>query len=282
MTTAASVRPFTSALSVEEFAALRSVGYAPVGQVMGTAVYRMGRASGGCGYRSRTDYYSYNLGYYSPTGLAMTVEMPHRRGLLRQVRTRAIDRMREECAALGADGVVGVRLEVKRFVGRGLECIALGTAVRAVDGRAGPASPFTSDLSGQDVATLIRAGWRPVAFVIGIGAVIRHDDGTKRFQQQSFRNRELTAPTALVGAARASARRWLQDDARRRGGQMVVVREMTLKLRKQRCWSTMEGDRDEIAEAVILGTAIVRDDAGPAQPQRPLLILPLTEKGVRT
>ena len=283
MTTAPSVRPFTSALSVEEFAALRSVGYAPVGQVMGTAVYRMSRPSGGCGYRNRSDYYTFNnLGFYSPTGLAVTVEMPHRRALLTQVRSRAIDRMRQECAALGADGVVGVHLDVKRFVGRGLECIAIGTAVTAVDGRTRPARPFTSDLSGQDFTRLLLAGWRPVEFVVGLGVVIRHDDETRRFQQRSFRNQELYAPTALVGAARAAARRWLHDDARRGGGQMVVVRDMALKVRKRRCFSTRDGGRDEIAEVVILGTAIARNDAGPAQPLGPLPILPLAERARHT
>ena len=33
---------FTSALSVEEFAAIRSVGFSPVGQVLGSAVYNVG------------------------------------------------------------------------------------------------------------------------------------------------------------------------------------------------------------------------------------------------
>ena len=41
---------FTSDLTVEEFAAIRSVGFSPVGQVMGSAVYNVGWAYSGCGY----------------------------------------------------------------------------------------------------------------------------------------------------------------------------------------------------------------------------------------
>src|SRR5689334_23637574 len=41
---------FTSGLSVDEFAALRTVGFTPVGQVMGSAVYNIGWSYTGCGY----------------------------------------------------------------------------------------------------------------------------------------------------------------------------------------------------------------------------------------
>ena len=41
---------WTSSLSVSEFAAIRSVGFSPVGQVMGSAVYNVGWTYSSCGY----------------------------------------------------------------------------------------------------------------------------------------------------------------------------------------------------------------------------------------
>src|SRR5207248_2554125 len=83
----------------------------------------------------------------------------------------AMTRMEEEADQLGADGIVGVRLDIGRYEwGADLaEFISVGTAVRHRGGelhRAPNGRPFTSDLSGQDFATLLRAGYRPVGLII--------------------------------------------------------------------------------------------------------------------
>ena len=69
-------------------------------------------------------------------------------------RELAMTRMEAEADALGADGMVGVRLEVGRYEwGESLaEFLAVGTAVRAPteSHRTPKGLPFTSDLSGQD------------------------------------------------------------------------------------------------------------------------------------
>ena len=87
-------------------------------------------------------------------------------------RELAMTRMEEEADQLGADGVVGVRLDIGRYEwGADLaEFIAVGTAVKHRDGelhRAPNGRPFTSDLSGQDFSTLLRSGYRPVGLVMG-------------------------------------------------------------------------------------------------------------------
>ena len=84
-------------------------------------------------------------------------------------RELAMTRMEEEADQLGADGVVGVRLTIGRYDwGADLaEFIAVGTAVKHAGGelhRAPGGRPFTSDLSGQDFSTLLRAGYRPSAW----------------------------------------------------------------------------------------------------------------------
>jgi len=79
--------------------------------------------------------------------------------------------MEEEADQLGADGVVGVRLDIGRYEwGANMaEFIAIGTAVKHREGklhRAPNGRPFTSDLSGQEFWTLLHAGYRPVGLAI--------------------------------------------------------------------------------------------------------------------
>ena len=99
-----------SALSADAFAAIRSVGFEPVGQVLGAAVYNVGYTGGyGCPgawagyggfavpYRSVTQV-SGQGGYGSFGALVKTMY---------EARRTAIGRMSAECAALGGHGVVG-------------------------------------------------------------------------------------------------------------------------------------------------------------------------------
>src|SRR6185437_9728801 len=90
-------------------------------------------------------------------------------------RHRAISRMLAECAELGGHGIVGVSLSIGSFPAGGLEFKAIGTAVRA-PGAAPLREPFSSDLSGQDFAKLIHAGWVPSGLALGISVGARHDD----------------------------------------------------------------------------------------------------------
>ena len=71
--------------------------------------------------------------------------------------------------------MVGVKLTIGSFPAGGLEFKAIGTAVRAPGG-VRLRQPFTSDLSGQDFAKLIMAGWVPAGLVLGISIGARHDD----------------------------------------------------------------------------------------------------------
>src|SRR3954453_13595463 len=91
-------------------------------------------------------------------------------------RELAMTRMEAEADQLGADGIVGVRLEIgfKEFGTDLAEFIAVGTAVKsdhpAPEGRSwrnNRNQPFTSDLSGQDFWTLVQAGYAPLGMVMG-------------------------------------------------------------------------------------------------------------------
>jgi uncharacterized protein YbjQ (UPF0145 family) len=263
---------FTSDLSTQEFAAIRSVGFRPVGQVMGSAVFNVGWSYTGCGYYNYGVGYGsggysgagYNRGGFSGQGMggnyggyrqAPVVDVPAVSHLLEQARHRAVERLRTECEGLGGHGVVGVTLTVRPFYENGLEFLAIGTAIAGDGVRKHPKKPFTSDLSGQDFAKLLRSGWVPVDLVQGVGAVIRHNDWAQRAQQGSWLNQELVGSTALVTAARAAARESLVKDAAKRGGHTVVLQEMVLNKYETRCTSAQEGE-DNLVDAFIWGTAI--------------------------
>jgi uncharacterized protein YbjQ (UPF0145 family) len=142
---------FTSDLSVNEFLLVREAGFRPLGLVLGSSIYHVG----------------FQMGRWSRNQELETLSqaMYHAREL-------AMTRMEAEASVLGADGIVGVRLEIefKEFGTDLAEFVAVGTAVKADepgDWRNNTGKPFTSDLSGQDFWTLIQAGYAPLGMVMG-------------------------------------------------------------------------------------------------------------------
>ncbi len=249
-----------SALTAQEFAAIRSVGFEPVGQVFGAAVYSAGSASGyGCpGARGSSGdglpprpvtQVSGRGGVGSFGPLVQTMD---------QARHTAVGRMITECAELGGHGVVGVRLSRGSFPLGGPQFTALGTAVRAPDAAHGPPVPFTSEVSGQDFAKLMMAGWVPAGLVLGISIGSRHDDRkTARQARWGSGNAEVAGWTELVSQSRHDARRQLENDVRRLGAEGVVIATMEMRVRERDCPVTV-GRRDHIVEATLIGTAVAR------------------------
>ncbi|HEY7014458.1 MAG TPA: heavy metal-binding domain-containing protein [Streptosporangiaceae bacterium] len=245
-----------SALTADEFTAIRSVGFEPVGQVLGAAVYNIGYTGGfncpgawaGFGgyvspYRSVTTVSGSSAGAFGP--MVQT---------LYQARRRAIERMSTECEELGGHGVVGVQLTIGAFPAGGLEFKAIGTAVRAPGGGPLP-HPFTSDLSGQDFAKLIMAGWVPASLALGISIGARHDDWLTINQTRwGSGNAEVNGYTDLVNQARHDARVQLEQDVSRMGADGVVVKTMDMRVREREC-PMQEHRRDHIVEVTIIGTA---------------------------
>jgi uncharacterized protein YbjQ (UPF0145 family) len=225
-----------SALTTDEFAAIRGAGFEPAGQVLGAAVYGAASASGST----------------CPGSLGPLVQAMY------QARDTAIGRMTAECAALGGHGVVGVRLSRGSFPLGGQEFTAIGTAIRAPGAAPGPPVPFSSDLSGQDFAKLIMTGWVPAGLVLGISIGSRHDDRTTARQARwGSGNAEVAGWTELVGQSRHDARDQLDAEVRRLGGEGVVIAAMQLRVRQQDC-PVQVGRRDHIAEATLIGTAVAR------------------------
>jgi len=115
----------TSELSGEELWNLAAMGYVPHQLVMATSVYSLGvTASIGALFRS-----------------IQRGELPEVTQLIYQARENALELIRKEALAIGADRVIGNRLQI-REIGSGLvEVVALGTAVKRAPEGMRPATP---------------------------------------------------------------------------------------------------------------------------------------------
>ena len=199
-------RFFTSDLSVSEFLLIKETGFEPVGLVMGSSIYHIG----------------YQVAMWSANQ-----EMEKLTQALYHSRELAMTRMEEEADALGADGVVGVRLTVKLHAwgSNVVEFLAIGTAVRSVSGhswRAPNGKPFTSDLSGQDFWTLMRSGYRPLGLVMGNCVYHIAHQGLISWLTTSTQNVELPNYTQGLYDARELAMERMQAEAESLGAEGIV------------------------------------------------------------
>src|SRR5437764_13797700 len=133
-------------------------------------------------------------------------------------RGQAMTRMEEEANELGADGIVGVRLVITSYEwGESMaEFMAIGTAIRSRSGqpyRNALGKPFTSDLSGQDFWTLLKAGYRPVGMVMGNCVYHVAHQGMGQWFNQIGRNVEMTNYTQALYDARELAMERMQTEA---------------------------------------------------------------------
>jgi uncharacterized protein YbjQ (UPF0145 family) len=246
---------FTSDLSVNEFLLVREAGFRPVGLVLGSSIYHVGFQFGRWSKNQELE--------------TLTQAMYHAREL-------AMSRMEAEADMLGADGVVGVRLEIefKEFGNDLAEFIAIGTAVTADappptgDGwRNNQGKPFTSDLCGQDFWTLVQAGYAPLGMVMG--SCVYHIAHQRFWQAMGNvgQNVEITQFTEALYDARELAMSRMQAEAEQLQGEGIVgVQMLSLPHR----WG------GHTTEFFAIGTA-VRPLRADHVIDRPQLVLPLTD-----
>jgi uncharacterized protein YbjQ (UPF0145 family) len=261
----------TSLLDVRGAVSVTGVGLPPVGEVMGCTVVHLGwQGFGGCGWSG----YGWNGGGSTVTSgsrARWAGYRPYVDALYRAWDT-AIGRMVTEAQAMGADGVVGVRLSVEHLGQDNREFVALGTAVRAAAGRH-PARPFVTDLPGADVAKLLHAGWVPVSIAFGISVAVRHDDVVTQSQAGPWSgNTEVQGYTELVQHVRADAREQFAAHAARAGAEGAIVSSIGLHVWER---EPGEGHRDHVAESTVSGTTLARFARPRSTPTRALTVLPL-------
>jgi len=189
---------FTSDLSVSEYALLGEAGFEPLGFVVGSSIYHIGL----------------QVGRWS-----QNVELQVLTQAMYNARELAMARMRAEADHLGADGIVGVTLQLQMYAwGEDvLEFVATGTAVRALAGTGAHRAPdgraFTSDLSAQDFFRLPAAGAVPVAFVLGTCVYHIAHQSLMQTLRQAGANQEMVLFTQGVYEARELALSRMQAEA---------------------------------------------------------------------
>jgi uncharacterized protein YbjQ (UPF0145 family) len=237
---------FTSDLSVNEFLLVRHAGFKPLGLVLGSSIYRIGlraRIRPGNG-----EMHALSQAMYS-------------------ARERAMTRMEAEADLLGADGVIGVRLDVRmRDFGKHLiEFVAVGTAVSADgpgDWRTPAGKPFTSDLSGQDFWALLQTGYAPRGLVLG--TCVYHV-GRLSSASRIGRTTELSSFSQGMYAAREAAMARMEAEAAELQAEGIVGVDIE---ESNHVWGS------HVIEFLAIGTA-VRPLAGVEPPGIPHLILPV-------
>lgn len=110
----------TSELSGEELWNLAAMGYAPVQLCMATSVYSLGIV-GGIG----TMFQGMSRG-----------ELPELTSLIYSARENCVDLIRKEATSFGAEQVIGNRLMIRELSAGLIEVMAVGTAVKRVEGMA--------------------------------------------------------------------------------------------------------------------------------------------------
>jgi uncharacterized protein YbjQ (UPF0145 family) len=241
---------FTSDLSVNEFLLVKQSGFEPLGLVLGSSIYHIG-------FQQASWNQSQEMG-------VLTQAMYHAREL-------AMTRMEEEADQLGADGVVGVRLDIGRYEwGADLaEFIAVGTAVKHAGGelhRAPNGRPFASDLSGQDFATLLRAGYRPVGMVMGNCVYHVGRQGMLASLKQVGRNVEMPNYTQALYEARELAMERMQAEADQLQAAGIVGARI---VERSHGWGS------HVIEFFAIGTGVVAISTE-HQIEKPAMVLPLT------
>jgi uncharacterized protein YbjQ (UPF0145 family) len=245
-------RPFfTSDLSVNEFVLTSQAGFAPLGLVMGTSIYHIG---------------------LQPSRWSVSQELTVLTQAMYAARELAMARMEAEADVLGADGVIGVEVRARSyaFSAEIMEFVAVGTAVKAENGRSlrTPAGrPFTSHLSGQDFWTLWQHGWVPRALVLGTCVYHVAHLTFRQMLQAAGQNTELATYTQAVYDAREIAMARMQFEGNQVGADGIVG--VTVQ-EEDWVWG------EHAVEFFAMGTAVskLHQDASPVSPQ---MTMPLSD-----
>jgi uncharacterized protein YbjQ (UPF0145 family) len=254
---------FTSGLSVNEFALLSKLGPEPLAQVMGASVIRpgwqylpalqpgevviarvSGRVGAGLGPSSTGVALTNRMTEASPSQIrnykwhaAVVCELDVLTDAWNLARRRALDRLAEEALHVGADAVVGVRLQRSDHdLGKGLiECIVTGTAIR--DPTADKSAwPVLTDLSVQDYWRLRSGGHEPVGLVATSSVMFAAAalDTRLRRMRTPAQNRELTEVSEAFQSARETVRARLRGQVADARGAGVVGVELAHTVRRDK------------------------------------------------
>lgn len=270
---------FASTLTTSEYLLTRETGFEPIGQVMGSSFMRVGFGN----FRSMSNSW---MTMYSTELIDVTYSY-------RQARLLAMERLKQEAAILGADGIIGVHIKIKEldWSGNVTEFTAVGTAIRVpADSplKASRGGPFTSSLSGQEFWQLYQAGYWPKGLVMGNCAYYTVADWATRSAtggalfSGSWYNQELTQFTQGFANAREMAVTRLTNEIAELHADGAVDMDINYRIIPVHVESNNTRYMNMVFEFVALGTAVVKHhDMRDRQARSPLMMIDLRGGGER-
>jgi uncharacterized protein YbjQ (UPF0145 family) len=184
-------------------------------------------------------------------------ELEPRTSAYNDVRTRALERLRDATRAAGACAAVDVRVRRGPFghARRTVEFTALGTAVASERFEAQDGDPIPlAGVSGTDFWKLVEVGVWPLGLVGGTSVVYilsaqRTRSARFRGSRRRYRNQEYADYTQGLLHARLGAADRLKKAALKLGASGVIGVTVNMELQEER-------DRDLTVTVELLGTAV--------------------------
>ena len=226
--------PIMTGLSGNEIYCLGLKGFAPGELVVGNSVHSLGFLGG--------------LG----AGLSGIVggEVAQVTEIIRDGREQSHARIMQEAKEFGAHGVTGVTSELRHMQGN-VEFLSVGSCVHSPDSPA-PARAFSSSSNGQELFSLLDAGYTPKQFVIGNVAYSVGVAGGLFGALKSLGRGEIKEYSDVFNATRHLALRRICAEARAAGANAVIGIETRIM--------PFRG----VHEMLMLGTAAYHPALGPA------------------
>jgi hypothetical protein len=280
-----SASSWTSNLSVADFATCQELGIEPLGFVQGYSVMQWGwyspygfsASSGWYGGPSRAGQYSEQ--WRCPHGFAgsehryygMNIQQTWIEDAWWRGWSLSFNRMLEEAERLGAHGIVGVRNDMRKLAGSGVEEFSIhGTAV-TVPGAPRPKVPFSTFLAGQRLTKLVEAGYAPVSVVAHMASVQMYANCITLYQltgSAGWGGVTGVQPIEQVGRAQQAARTLARQGIRRQLGN-DVLHGATLSVSEREA-----GEGNMSIQCEIKGTRVRRfKDFDELPPPRPVVRL---------
>lgn len=204
-----------SGMSPAQHTALLSTGFTPVGVVTAISVQKVqeeridfcARAWSAVASPSsdRRKLAAAQTDGYRPTRVPVSPELLEIVSTPSVALSMVLTDLQSRCRSLGANGVLGVQVEIKRSLDRRADQYQVtGTAVRSRLG----VGWFTAHVSGAEFAKLLRAGWMPVSVIAGTAVGLRHEvnPGRRLFGAAARRSAEVETWTDVMQRTRAEAR----------------------------------------------------------------------------
>jgi len=226
--------PIMTGLSGNEIYCLGLKGFTPGELVVGNSVHSLGFLGGiGAGLKGM-----------------LGGEVAQVTDIIREGRLQSHGRIMQEAKDFGAHGVTGVTSELRPMQGN-VEFLSVGSCIHGADGPA-PGRAFSSSSNGQELFSLIDAGYVPKQFVIGNVAYSVGVAGGLFGALKSLGRGEIREFSDVFNATRHLALRRICAEARAAGANAVIGIETRIM--------PFRG----VHEMLMLGTAAYHPALGPA------------------